>query len=142
MAARLFRNHGAISEMLKFGSVGLMTNIIDYSIFTLLILVLDFVATYAHIASYCVAAIFSFLANRNWTFRALQASLSYQVGMFIIANIIGLAGSSWLVSHLSAALTPWGSKLVATAILTLWFYGFSRLVIFKRTIGTSEPLNK
>jgi putative flippase GtrA len=142
VAARSFRRRAHLSEMLRFGGVGLMTNTIDYSIFTVLILAFGAMATYAHIASYCTAAIFSFLANRHWTFRATGSSLGYQLAMFIAANLVGLAGSAWLVGRFSAALSPWGAKLLATVILTLWFYGFSRLVIFKRAMGAVSPINK
>ncbi len=120
-----------IREIVKFGSVGLATNAIDYAIFTCLILLAQTAPLYAHMASYSTAAVFSFFANRHWTFKASSASLGYQAATFIFANIIGLAASAWLVDHLSTSLTPWGAKLVSTVVLVFWFYGFSKLIIFR-----------
>jgi putative flippase GtrA len=120
-----------IVKLSRFALVGLGTNVIDYAAFFLLFKIGGLAPVIAQVISYCVAAIFSFSANRHWTFAAHHGQIQAQAGMFILANILGVIASTASLGLLSACVGVWAAKILTTILLSTGFYLVSRFVIFK-----------
>lgn len=83
-------------EVAKFGTVGSVAFVIDNGLTWILMhSVMDGSQTKARFVGASVATIFSWLANRFWTFRhRRQANVSRELAMFLLINGIGIAIST------------------------------------------------
>jgi putative flippase GtrA len=83
------RFHGVVSELAKFGAVGLVNTALDYAVLNLL---LSVGPLKAKVASTIVATTASYVMNRQWTFKTRdRASLRREYVLFFALNLVGLA---------------------------------------------------
>lgn len=80
------------AEVAKFGVVGALAFVVDFGIFNML-LAHGIGALTANATSVTVAALFSYGANRWWTYRDRETSDSQasSLAVFILLNAVGLA---------------------------------------------------
>ncbi|GAA1345477.1 putative flippase GtrA [Arthrobacter roseus] len=83
-------------EVAKFGTVGGVAFVIDNSLTWILMhSIMDGSQTKARFVGASVATIFSWLANRLWTFRhRRQSNVGRELGMFLLINGIGIGIST------------------------------------------------
>ena len=110
-------------EVAKFGAVGGVAFIIDSAIFLWLISgPMDDSQLKAKVVSGVVATLFSWVANRYWTFRhRRQANVVRELVMFIIMNAIGLgiaAACVWVTKYW-LGLTDATSVFIAGSVVGL-----------------------
>lgn len=91
-------------ELAKFGAVGGVAFVIDKGLFWLLIHgPMADSEVKAQILSASIATVFSWIANRYWTFRhRRRANLVHELLMFLLINAIGMgiaAGFVWLAKY-------------------------------------------
>lgn len=91
-------------ELAKFGAVGGVAFVIDKGLFWLLIHgTMANSEVKAQVVSAAIATVFSWIANRYWTFRhRRQANVLRELVMFLLINAIGLgiaAGFVWLAKY-------------------------------------------
>ena len=89
------------SELAKFGVVGGLAFVIDFSVFNVVLTLTDKPLS-SKIASTLVAATFAFFLNRHWSFKDREKmGVRRESGLFILFNVIGLliALSCLGVSH-------------------------------------------
>jgi putative flippase GtrA len=130
------------ADKLRFALVGGVNTMIDFGIlFFLVYLGLDKIPS--NFISTSVAFIFSFFANKTFTFKSEGGNAKREFGLFILVTLFGL----WIlqplvISGVSFALTPLelnepivllGAKLVATVVSLVWNYiMYSRFVFIKK----------
>ena len=91
-------------EVSKFGTVGALAFVLDNGLWWILLHgPLDGSATKARIISACTATLFSWVANRLWTFRhRRQANITREVVLFFIINGVGIiisSGFTWIAQY-------------------------------------------
>ena len=77
-----------------------------------------------------VAFIFSFFANRNFTFSANSGNIKKQMTLFIIVTLFGL----WVIQPIIISLISnlLVGKIIATAVTLVWNYLFYSRLVFKK----------
>ena len=77
-----------------------------------------------------VAFIFSFFANRNFTFSANSGNIKKQMTLFIIVTLFDL----WVIQPIIISLISnlLVGKIIATAVTLVWNYLFYSRLVFKK----------
>ena len=127
----------------RFGAVGIINTLIDFGLlFFLKSLGLPVGA--ANVISTGITFLFSFVANRKFTFRSDDGSITRQFILFIAITLFGL----WLIQTAIIQLTlPWLSalfgnttfalfvaKAIATSVTLVWNYLLYNKVVFKDSL--------
>jgi len=129
------------SQLLRFGAVGGINTVIDFSLLFLL-RSLGLPAVGANIISSTTAFIFSFVANKKYTFKSSGTNLKRELFLFTAVTLFGLwvlqSGVIWLVtpileaSGLHSSVALFFAKLLATIVSLSWNYIlYSRVVFVK-----------
>ena len=127
-------------EKARFIVVGGANTLIDFGIlFTLKSLGLPAIG--ANIVSTSTAFIFSFFANKKYTFQTTGTNLKREILLFIVVTLFGLwvlqtaviALVSAMIGHsFSANVTLFIAKISATAVSLIWNYMLYSRVVFKK----------
>ena len=130
-------------EMIKFGVVGLMAFVIDSGLANLLwhTVLADKVTT-AKIISGIVATLFSWVGNRQWTFRHRRSRPAHhEVVLFFGVNGVALVISvvTLYLSHYALGYTSILADNVAT-ILGIGLGTLFRFWAYRRFVFAGEPL--
>lgn len=111
-----------IHQIVKFGVVGIIAFLIDYSLLYLLTEFMSIHYMVSSIISFTISLIFNYVASIYWVFDVKKKQTYKEMIVFTILSVIGL-GINQLVMYL---MTDIGniyymlSKLVATAIVMVW----------------------
>lgn len=116
----------------RFALVGFASTAIDFTIL-LTLKTLGWPVIPANITSSAVAFIFSFSANKKYTFKTTDTDIIREIALYILLTLIGIWGLQSLIIWLTLpVLTPLfdgnkaygviASKLVATAVSMVWNY--------------------
>lgn len=129
------------ADKLRFALVGGFNTAIDFGILFLLVaLGLDKIPS--NFISTSIAFVFSFFANKTFTFRAKDGNAKREFIAFLVVTLFGL----WVlqpivISGVSVALTPLDltaptvlliAKLIATLVSLIWNYTMYSRVVFKK----------
>lgn len=127
----------------RFAIVGTINTAIDFGLlFLLTFLGLPKIA--ANTVSTGSAFVFSFFANKKYTFKSTNKNVKYEIISFIIITLFGLwvlqNGIIWLITPLiknivsQEQLALFAAKLLATAISLVWNYCLYDKVVFKKEL--------
>lgn len=122
-----------VEQVLKFGVVGVIAFLIDYSLLYVLTEFCHIHYMISSIISFTVSLIFNYIASIYWVFDVKQKQTYKEVIVFTILSVMGL-GINQLVMYL---MTDVGniyymfSKLVATAIVMVWNFITRKIFIEK-----------
>lgn len=127
----------------RFAIVGTINTAIDFGLlFLLAFLGLPKIA--ANTISTGSAFVFSFFANKKYTFKSTNKNIKYEIISFIIITLFGLwvlqNGIIWLITPLiknivsQEQLALFAAKLLATAISLVWNYCLYDKVVFKKEL--------
>jgi putative flippase GtrA len=133
------------AEKVRFGLVGIVNTGIDFGIlFVLVALGLPIIAS--NFVSTSVALVFSFFANKSFTFKHEGKSTTKQIVLFFVITLIGLwiiqpliiegvklATDSFSLNKFFVLLT---GKLLATCASLVWNYLLYRKFVFKAGLQT------
>ena len=129
-------------EVAKFGVVGGLAFVIDSGIYIwLLSSSMSGHPTKAKIISAAVATVFSWVANRYWTFRhRRQANMLREVTMFIIMNGVGIAiaGACVYVSHWILGFDSAYADFIAGSVVGLVLGTIFRFFAYRFWVFTEE----
>ena len=129
------------AEKVRFVIVGGLNTAIDFGIlFTLVVLGLPTVAS--NFVSTSVAMVFSFFANKSFTFRDTGQKTVKHIALFLIITIFGM----WviqpiIIQSIKLVLEPWVAneyvilligKILATIASLIWNYLMYRRFVFKK----------
>jgi putative flippase GtrA len=130
-------------EMIKFGVVGALAFVIDLGLANLLWqTVLSDKVTTAKIISGAVATLFSWVGNRQWTFRHRRSRPAHhEVALFFGVNLValGISALTLYLSHYGLGLTSILADNVAT-IVGIGFGTLFRFWAYRRFVFAGEPL--
>ena len=130
-------------EMIKFGVVGLLAFVIDLGLANLLWhTVMSDKVTTAKIISGAVATLFSWVGNRQWTFRHRRSRPAHhEVVLFFGVNIValGISAVTLYLSHYGLGLTSILADNVAT-IVGIGFGTLFRFWAYRRFVFDGEPI--
>ena len=127
----------------RFAIVGTINTAIDFGLlFLLAFLGLPKIA--ANTISTGSAFVFSFFANKKYTFKSTNKNIKYEIISFIIITLFGLwvlqNGIIWLITPLiknivsQEQLALFAAKLLATAISLVWNYCLYDKVVCKKEL--------
>lgn len=133
-------------ELAKFGAVGGVAFVIDKGLFWLLIHgTMADSEVKAQVVSAAIATVFSWIANRYWTFRhRRQANVLRELVMFLLINAIGLgiaAGFVWLAKYpldISDRPTLFVAGVMGTVLATAVRFIAYRFWVFNEELD-AEP---
>ena len=131
------------SQVLRFGVVGSLNTAIDFGLL-LLLTSAGLGPLAANSISSVSAFVFSFVANKKYTFKSTGANLTREIGLFVAVTLFGLLVIQnllvWLVLPvmtslgLDAQMSLVAAKLVATVASLTWNYLlYSRVVFVKKS---------
>ena len=126
------RVRGLFAELAKFGTVGLISTVIDITLFNLLLEMTDKPLT-SKVLSTIVAATNAFFLNRHWSFRhRVRTNVRREYGVFFVLNAIGLSISLLCIaishyvlgfdSRLADNISGNGVGLVLGTLFRFWSY--------------------
>ncbi len=136
------------ADKLRFTIVGSINTVIDFSILFTLTTLFNVPKELANFISTSVSFLFSFFANKKYTFKSTSKNLKRQFLLFTIVTLFGL----WVIQTIIiAAITPVFtnlginkpvalliSKLIATAASLIWNYTLYSRVVFKKPKNSSD----
>ena len=134
------------ADKLRFTIVGSINTVIDFSILFTLTTPFNIPKELANFISTSVSFLFSFFANKKYTFKSTSKNLKKQFILFTIVTLFGL----WVIQTIIiAAITPVFtninkpaalliSKLIATAASLIWNYTLYSRVVFKKSKNSSD----
>ncbi len=150
-----------ISQIVKFGLVGIINTGIDFAVLNILI---NITGTYSGVwlfifnaISFGIAVINSYFLNKYWAFKAGGSVQSIEVFKFVFVSLIGLFINSIVVyflgtffilsyrlstsvaySYVPAALWDNLAKLAATAMSLVWNFIGYKLFVFNNPLTFSK----
>lgn len=140
--------HLFIAELMKFGTVGGLAFLVNAGVVALLMATVfqDGGHLKAKAIATVVATLFSWLANRYWTFKdKRQADTKREAWQFLVANVIGLAielsciGVSYYVLGLTSGTASFISgTIIGTILGTVFRYLAYRFWVYAKPLD-SEP---
>lgn len=142
---QLLKKH---AEKIRFIIVGGVNTALDFGIlFLLTFLGLDKIV--ANYFSTGIALIFSFFANKSFTFKHKEGNAKKQFILFLVITLFGLwviqpiiiwGSTTFLASYIpNEAVNLFVAKLIATVASLIWNYVlYSRIVFKKLPVKTEE----
>lgn len=129
------------AQLGRFAIVGAINTAIDFGLlFLLSFLGLPKIA--ANTISTGAAFVFSFFANKKFTFKSTSKNLKYEIISFIIVTLFGLwvlqNGIIWLITPIVKNLVAddqialFVAKLIATAASLTWNYLLYDRIVFRK----------
>lgn len=128
---------------LRFGVIGGFNTILDFGLLFVFSSLLGVPRGFANVLSTSVAFVFSFFANKRYTFKSSdKKNVIREMVLFTVVTLFGLWVIQGLIIHFlspviasfgfSSELALLGSKLVATIASLVWNYLlYSRVVFVK-----------
>lgn len=120
-------------QIIKFGIVGGLAFVIDYSLLYILTEFCGIYYFYSSIISFIVSLIFNYIASIKWVFDINKKQTLKDIIIFITLSVIGL-GINQLVMYIMVETMKvyyMISKIVATAIVMIWNFITRKIFIEK-----------
>lgn len=135
------------ADKLRFTIVGSINTVIDFSILFTLTTLFNVPKELANFISTFVAFLFSFFANKKYTFKSTSKNLKKQFLLFTIVTLFGLwVIQTIIITAITPVFTNLGvnkpaalliSKLIATVASLIWNYTLYSRVVFKKSKNSS-----
>lgn len=136
------------ADKLRFAIVGSINTALDFSILFILTMLFNIPKELANFISTSVSFLFSFFANKKYTFKSTSKNLKRQFILFTIVTLFGLwVIQTIIIAAITPAFTNLGvnkpaalliSKLIATAASLIWNYTLYSKVVFKKPKNSSD----
>lgn len=123
-----------VLRFLKFGVVGFLGMVIDFSITYLCKEKMKLNKYFANAIGFVVSASSNYVFNRNWTFHSENSAILKEYLTFFLISTIGLAINTFIIWLLNDRLKInfYLSKLIAIAIVILWNFFANMLFTFNK----------
>ena len=136
------------ADKLRFAIVGGVNTALDFSILFILTILFNIPKELANFISTSVSFLFSFFANKKYTFKSTSKNLKKQFLLFTIVTLFGLwVIQTIIITAITPVFTNLGvnkpaalliSKLIATAASLIWNYTLYSRVVFKKSKNSSD----
>ena len=127
--------------------VGTINTVIDFGVFSFLVLA-GLPTVLANYPAPTIALIFSFFANRHFTFRASSSKMTRQVVLFFGVTLFGLWVIQPTIIHMLEPLTTkvfnqdylgaLMAKIAATIVTLFWNFILYKRVVFKQNTNVAS----
>lgn len=131
------------NKIIRFGIVGAINTALDFGLL-LLFTHLGLPKIVSNTLSTGMAFIFSFFANKKYTFRSSSGNVKREIVLFTIVTLFGLwvlqNGVIWLLSPLCTAVLHnesfalLAAKLAGTIVSLTWNYLTYDILVFRKDI--------
>ena len=132
-------NRPFIKRVIKFGVVGFIGLLVDFSITYILKEQVEFNKYLANTTGFVVAASCNYFLNRRWTFKSNNQKVLKEYSFFLIISIMGLVLNNliiWMFSDYSYSLDFYLSKIIAVLIVFVWNFFMNSLFTFRYSINS------
>lgn len=136
------------ADKLRFAIVGSVNTALDFSILFILTMLFNIPKELANFISTSVSFLFSFFANKKYTFKSTSKNLKRQFLLFTIVTLFGLwVIQTIIITAITPVFTNLGinkpaalliSKLIATAASLIWNYALYSRAVFKKPKNSSD----
>lgn len=136
------------ADKLRFAIVGGVNTALDFSILFTLTMFISIPKELANFISTSVSFLFSFFANKKYSFKSTSKNLKKQFLLFTIVTLFGLwVIQTIIINTITPVFTNLGvnkpaalliSKLIATAASLIWNYTLYSRVVFKKPKNSSD----
>ena len=136
------------TDKLRFAIVGGVNTALDFSILFTLTMLFNIPKELANFISTSVSFLFSFFANKKYTFKSTSKNLKRQFLLFTVVTLFGLwVIQTIIITAITPVFTNLGinkpaalliSKLIATAASLIWNYTLYSKVVFKKPKNSSD----
>lgn len=126
--------------ILTYSFIGVINTIIDFVIFSMLCFACPIPAWKANMVSSLAAIIFSFFANRRFTFRSARNTcprIIDQFGRFLVVSLMGLTASCLITYFLARPVGAILAKAVAIPVTLCLGFTITRLWVFPADAAAS-----
>ena len=130
------------AEKLRFGAVGVVNTALDFGILFVLVKVFKFSTIGGNYISTSIALVFSFFANKKFTFKNNDKTQARQFIVFLVITLVGLwiiqpliiSGIEYIISGfaLNSSFKLIIEKLFATVASLTWNYLMYRKFVFNK----------
>lgn len=123
-----------IKQILKFGVVGGIAFLIDYSLLYVLTEYVKIPVLYSSVISFSVSVIFNYILSIKWVFSTKEKQTLKDFVIFVLLSVIGL-GINQLIMYLGINklnIYYMIVKLFATAIVMVYNFITRKLIIEKK----------
>lgn len=135
----LEENRTEIIRFLKFGVVGTIGAIVDFSVLNLGIQAFGLEKWLANTFSFFAAVLSNFTWNRLWTFpESRERPMGPQMVQFFVVNLFGYGINQLIFLSLDRYIfEPWGvlgynlSKAIAIGVVLFWNFGANRVWTYR-----------
>jgi putative flippase GtrA len=132
-------NRRELTRFIKFGIVGTIGAVVDFSVLNLGIQVFGLEKWLANTFSFSAAVLSNFIWNRLWTFpESRDRAIGTQLAQFVIVNVVGYAINQAIFLSLDYYLfSYWGTlgynlaKAIAIGVVLFWNFGANRVWTYK-----------
>jgi putative flippase GtrA len=133
------KHKNLILQIIKFGTIGFLNTVIDFSIYIMLTRNSIFLMKYfliAHIISFIIANIFSFIMNKNITFKSNNEDIIKKYINFVSITAISLIISSSIlfISVNYLLMSDIYGKILGTLVGMVWNFIMYKKRVFKEKI--------
>lgn len=139
-----------VKLILKFGTVGVINTILDYTILQVLVYIFDIKGgvflLLANTTSSGISVINSFILNKKWTFQDKEEKYIKQFVVFVLVNLISIAINDTTILYLTHIAPAYFTILhhavksilitkLGAIVMTMFFNFFAyRLFVFKNSV--------
>lgn len=132
-------NRSEFKRFVRFGIVGIIGSVVDFSVLNLGIQVFHLAKWLANTFSFSAAVLSNFTWNRLWTFpESRQRAFWPQLGQFLLVNVAGYAINQAIFLSLDRyVFSSWGtwgynlSKAIAIGVVLFWNFGINRIWTYR-----------
>jgi len=111
-----------LKQIIKFGIVGFLAFLIDYSLLYILTEYFKIYYLYSSIISFIISLIFNYIASIKWVFKVNQQKSIENIIIFTILSIIGLIINQVIMYIMVEIINIWYmfSKLFSTIMVMIF----------------------
>lgn len=124
-----------LKSIIKFGSVGIINTLINWTIFFILNLIgVDYI--FANICAYSIATINSYILNSKWVFNYINGSRIKALIKFVLLNLIGVILNTIILYILvdKFNINKMFSLIITTSIVMIINYMTNKFWVFKKNV--------
>lgn len=124
-------------QISRFLIVGGMNTLVDFAVYSFLVLLIGGNPSPSNVISYSCGAAFSFVLNRTWTFKSDRYARTklHQAKLFALATLVGLSVSTLIVWVLAEPVGAIPAKIASVGITTVVNFMMSKYIVFRSAEG-------
>ena len=126
-----------VRQFVKFSLVGLSNTIIDFGTYLLFTRIVGWHFVFANVMAFLLAASWSFVWNRRWTFRSSDPRVQHQYVKFLVVSAVGLVLTTAILYVLVeyAGMADILAKVIAVSAVLIWNFFINRFWTFRHRLS-------